>query len=118
MKKFIYLLLMLLAVFLTACGSREEEQAEYPQLEDGQIYAFFTNADKTDVYPVAYTIEDKNVSDIIRNMIQFLMSKEKTADYQHSKEDRLCASAFGMIHSFDPAPVREQDFLCRKPENR
>lgn len=82
MKKFIYLLLLLLAVFLTACGSREEEQAEYPQLEDGQIYAFFTNADKTDVYPVAYTIEDKNVSDIIRNMIQFLMSKEKTADYQ------------------------------------
>ncbi len=82
MKKLKYLLLLLLTVFLTACGAREEEQAEYPQLEDGQIYAFFMNADKTDVYPVAYTMEDENVPDIIRNMIQFLMSKVKTAEYQ------------------------------------
>ncbi len=82
MNKLKCLLLLLLTVFLTACGAREEEQAEYPQLEDGQIYAFFMNTDKTDVYPVAYTIEDENVSDTIRSMIQFLMSKVKTVDYQ------------------------------------
>ncbi len=82
MKRFKYLLFLLLTVLLTACGETHEETTAYPQLEDGQIYAFFMNTDKTDVYPVVYTIEEDQVSDIIRDMIQFLMEKVKTADYQ------------------------------------
>ena len=58
MKKIKWLLLLLLAGMLTACSNKKVAEEEIPALEDNQIYAFFVNADRTDVYPVPFTYED------------------------------------------------------------
>ncbi len=82
MKKIKWLLLLVFAMVLTACSSEEVIEDEVPELADNQIYAFFVNVSKTDVYPVPYALEGKATSDVVRNIIQYLMYEEGTADYQ------------------------------------
>lgn len=82
MKKLKWLLFLLFAIVLTACSSEEVIEDEVPELEENQIYAFFVNTGKTDVYPVPYTLEEEETSDAVRNIIQYMMYEEGTAYYQ------------------------------------
>lgn len=82
MKKIKWLLLLLLVVVLTACSKEEVAEDEVPELEENQIYAFFVNTDKTDVYPVPYTLEGEGTSDVVRSIIQYMMYEDGTVDYQ------------------------------------
>ncbi len=82
MKKLKWLLFLLFGIVLTACSSEEVIEDEIPKLEDNQIYTFFVNTSKTDVYPVPYTLEGEETSDVVRDIIQYMMHEDATADYQ------------------------------------
>lgn len=82
MKKLRYLILMLLVLLLTACRGETMETTEVPELEAGQIYTFFVNKSRTDVYPVPYTIEDSEVPQMVYSIIQSMANENGTMDYQ------------------------------------
>lgn len=81
MKKIKWLLFLLLAVVLTACSTETVEEQELPTLKKNQIYVFFVNTDKTDVFPIAYTLEDGETADVVRDIIQYMMYENGTVDY-------------------------------------
>lgn len=83
MKKLKWLFLMLLTLLLTACSEETVDTHEVPELEAGQIYAFFVNTTKTDVYPVVYTLEGTTTSETVQGIMQFMTNEGSTMDYQN-----------------------------------
>ncbi len=83
MKKLKWLFCMLFMILLTACSKEAVDTQEVPELESGQIYAFFTNTTRTDVYPVVYTLEGKTTTDNVYGVIQYIMNENATMDYQN-----------------------------------
>lgn len=83
MKKIKWLLVLLVTGLLTACGTESVVEEQVPVLEENQIYAFFVNADRTDVYPVPFTFDKKdNVSTIVYDVIHYMVNEPSTAVYQ------------------------------------
>ncbi len=83
MKKLKWLFLMLIALLLTACSEDTVDTHEIPELGAGQIYAFFVNTTKTDVYPVVYTLEGTTTSEMVQGIMQFMTNEGATMDYQN-----------------------------------
>lgn len=83
MKKLQFLFLLLFAGILTGCGTDQPDEMETVQLNANQIYAYFVNADKTDLVPVVYTLEPgKEVPAQADALIQYLIEEPGTGDYQ------------------------------------
>ncbi len=83
MKKIKGLVLVLLLGILTGCSKQPVEETEIPVLEDNEMFVFFVNADRTDVYPVPYVVEQKNnVSTLVSEVIRFMTDATATAEYQ------------------------------------
>lgn len=83
MKKVYLLFLFVLTGLLTACGTEEPVAEEPVALEENQIYAYFVNADKTDIVQEVYTLE--NSGDVLADadgVIEFLENAEANVDYQ------------------------------------
>jgi len=82
MKRMKWILFLILMVCLTACSKPTVDETQPPTLEKNQIYTFFINADRTDVYPVAYTLEGKSTADEVYGIIQYMLSENITMNYQ------------------------------------
>lgn len=83
MKKLKWLLFLMFAVCLTACSAETVEEEQKPaSLENNQIYTFFVNADRTDVFPVPYTLEGKGTTEIVQGIIEHMMYENGTVEYQ------------------------------------
>ena len=82
MKKIKRLLFVLLALVLTACSTETVEEHELPALEKNQIHVFFVNKDKTDLFPIAYTVKADNHADVVRDIIQYMMNEDSAVEYQ------------------------------------
>lgn len=83
MKKIKWLLLLLLTVILTACSTKEPVEQEVPELKKNQIYAFFINTERTDVYAVPYTVDKaENIATNIYDIVHYMMNESATTEYQ------------------------------------
>lgn len=83
MKRLRVLFLSLIVLLLTACSEETVDTETVPELENGQIYAFFVNTAKTDVYPVVYTLEGESTSEVVQNIIQYMTNEDATMNYQN-----------------------------------
>ena len=72
MKRLRVLFFSLIVLLLTACSEGTVDTETVPELENGQIYAFFVNTTKTDVYPVVYTLEGESTSEVVQNIIHYM----------------------------------------------
>lgn len=82
MKKIKGLVFFLFAIVLTACSAKTVEEQELPTLKKNQIYVFFVNTDKTDLYPVAYTLQRGETADVVRSIVQYMVRENAAAEYQ------------------------------------
>lgn len=82
MKKIKGLVFFLFAIVLTACSAKTVEEQELPTLKKNQIYVFFVNTDKTDLYPVAYTLQRGETADVVRSIVQYMVHENAAAEYQ------------------------------------
>lgn len=86
MKKFRWLLFVLLAGMLIACGTEEAENQEINVLKENQIYAYFVNPEKTDVVQRVYTVDqNKELLENVDLLIQYLAKQPEQSeqtDYQ------------------------------------
>lgn len=83
MKKLKWLFAMLMVLLLTACSDETADTEQVPELETGQIYAFFVNTAKTDVYAVPYTLEGESTSEVVQGIIQYMANENATVNYQN-----------------------------------
>lgn len=89
MNKIKWVLWLVAAVLLTACSNEEPETSEVPELNDNQIYVFFVNSSKTDVFPVAYTLKDGETADVVSGIMQYMLNEEDTVDYRRAIPDDI-----------------------------
>lgn len=83
MKRIKWLLFLMVAVILTACSSETDEEVQLQELEENQIYMYFVNRDKTDVFPVVYSVQqNENVGEEISNIVMTMTNMDATVDYQ------------------------------------
>ena len=83
MKKIKLILLLVCTLLITACTSQEEESTEQSELQNNQIYAYCVNSDKTGVVQNIYSLdEDKDLSQNVSEVINYLSEIEATEDYQ------------------------------------
>lgn len=77
------LLFLMLAFCLAGCASEETEEGNTPELEAGQIYTFFVNTDRTDVYGVPFDVADtEDIPTIVSDVIEYMAEEEGTAEYK------------------------------------
>lgn len=83
MKKIKLILLLVCTLLITACTSQEEESTEQSELQNNQIYAYCVNSDKTGVVQNIYSLdENKDLSQNVSEVINYLSEIEATEDYQ------------------------------------
>ena len=83
MKRLNYILFLMVAVLLTACSTRKVDKEEVPELKKNQIYVFFVNQARTDVYPIPYTMKKSDdISIIVEDVINYMLNETKTAEHQ------------------------------------
>ncbi|MBQ9983660.1 MAG: GerMN domain-containing protein [Lachnospiraceae bacterium] len=83
MKRIRWFLLLVLMFCLTGCASEEVEENSAPELGEGEIYTFFVNADRTDVYGVPFDMGDtEDIPTIISDAIEYMAEEVGTAEYK------------------------------------
>lgn len=83
MRKIILTFLLLGVILVTACGTQEEASTEQEELKNNQIYVYCVNSDKTDIVKKVYSFdEDKDLSQNVSEIIEYLSDLEKTEEYQ------------------------------------
>lgn len=82
MKKLKWIWTLLLVVGLTACSTQKVEEEGPPTLEKNQIYAFFVNTNRTDVFPVPYTLEGTGMAEVVEGIVQYMANENGTMSYQ------------------------------------
>lgn len=83
MKKTVWIWLCVLCLALTACGKKENEQAEEHKLSKSEIYMYYVNADLTDVVKKEYRINLKNrVTENADDIIKQYLKQKSTEQMQ------------------------------------
>lgn len=83
MKKIKLILLLVCTLLITACTSQKEESTEQSELKNNQIYVYCVNSDKTGVVQNIYSLdEDKDLSQNVSEIINYLSRIETTEEYQ------------------------------------
>lgn len=90
MKKLQLLFLLLVVGILTGCGTKQPEQEATLTLKSNQIYAYFVNADKTNLVPMVYTLESGlEVPEQAAALIQYLAEETEDTDCQSPIPDGI-----------------------------
>lgn len=90
MKKLRLLFLLLVVGLLTGCGTKQREQEAAPALKSNEIYAYFVNADKTNLVPMVYTLEaGLEVPEQAAALVQYLAEETEDTDCQSPIPDGI-----------------------------
>lgn len=77
MKKWMILISIFILSIMTGCGKNEASDEPKKELGKDEIYAYFVNLDKTDVYTEHYKIpKNKDTLDIVRDVVVYLSNSE------------------------------------------
>ncbi len=82
MKRLRWLWMLVCCFCLAACSKEKVEEQGPPALEKNQIYIFFVNTQRTDMFPVPYTLEGDGMSEVVEGIIQYMSYENGTMSYQ------------------------------------